>query len=270
MARRSQVGVVGASGFGGTELLRLLHRHPHLEVAVRMASSRAGEPLRGLAPNIPPALEGDSLLEPVDPSRLADLDLVLLGTPDEVSLELAPPLVAAGTRVVDLSGAFRLSASDYGTWYGRTHAARALARGGATAATYGLTEHARDVVRAAVLVANPGCYPTATLLGLRPLIDLIHPDGIVVSAVSGTSGAGRSTRDGLQFSVAHGDVVASGAPSHRHTVEVETHLGARGEPSPIVFTPHLVPIARGLLATASARLLDGITQADVDDVLGCA
>jgi N-acetyl-gamma-glutamyl-phosphate reductase len=266
VARR--VGVVGASGFGGAELLRLLARHPAIEVAVAAAAGSAGRPLRDLAPGFPPALGGADLLEVPDLARLAELDLVLLATPDEASMELAPALVAAGTRVVDLSGAFRLTAADYAGWYGRPHTAPAHARDGATAAVYGLTEWSREAIASARLVANPGCYPTATLLALRPLRDLVEPGGTVVTAVSGTSGAGRSTREDLQASVVLGDVVAYGAPSHRHTVEIETHLGAGG--APIAFTPHLVPVARGMLVTASAVLRDGVSQSDVDAALDAA
>jgi N-acetyl-gamma-glutamyl-phosphate reductase len=263
-----RVGVVGASGFGGSELLRLLARHPALEVAAVAAAGSAGRPLRDLAPGFPPALGGADLLEAPDLDRLGALDLVLLATPDEASLALAPPLVAAGTRVVDLSGAFRLAPSAYEAWYGRPHTAPAHARGGADAAVYGLTEWDRDGIAAARLVANPGCYPTATLLALRPLVDLVEPDGLVVNAVSGTSGAGRTAREDLQASVVLGDVVAYGAPSHRHTVEIETHLGAGA--APLAFTPHLVPVARGMLVTASAVLRPGVGQDAVDAALDAA
>ncbi len=262
------VGVVGASGFGGAELLRLLGRHPAIEVAVRAAAGNAGRRLGDVAPGFPPGAGGDVELEAPDLARLAVLDLVLLATPDEVSLELAPALLGAGTRVVDLSGAFRLAAAAYSTWYGRAHTATQHAADGPAAAVYGLTEWARDEVAAARLVANPGCYPTATLLGLRPLVDLVEPDGVVVNAVSGTSGAGRSTREDLQASVVLGDVVAYGAPSHRHTVEIETHLGAGA--TAVAFTPHLVPVARGMLVTASAVLRPGVGQADVDAALADA
>ena len=262
------VGVVGASGFGGAELLRLLARHPAVDVVERAAAGNAGRRLGDLAPGMPPSAGGDEVLSAPDVDRLAGLDLVLLATPDEASLELAPALVAAGTRVVDLSGAFRLAAADYGRWYRRPHTAPDWAADGTDPAVYGLTEWARDAVAGARLVANPGCYPTATLLGLRPLVDLVEPEGVVVNAVSGTSGAGRTTRDDLQASVVLGDVVAYGAPSHRHTVEIETHLGAAG--TPVAFTPHLVPVARGMLVTASAVLRPGVGQADVDAALADA
>jgi N-acetyl-gamma-glutamyl-phosphate reductase len=261
------IAIVGASGYGGTELLRLLSRHPGLTLHSLAGASSAGATLRSVAPNIPDSAGGDRVLEPVDVERLAQADVVVLGTPDEVSLELAPQLVAAGTRVVDLSGAFRLSAATFSSWYGRAHTAPEHAADGATPAVYGLTEHAREALAAASLVANPGCYPTATLLPLIPLMDLVEPDGIVVSAVSGTSGAGRSSRADLQASVVHGDVVAYGAPSHRHTAEIEAYLVPGGASAPVVFTPHLVPMARGIHATISARLVAGTTQHALDDAL---
>jgi N-acetyl-gamma-glutamyl-phosphate reductase len=264
-------------------LLRLLDRHPELEVVSLAAASKAGAQLRALAPNIPPSSPsradarpdggaqradgGERVLEPVDLEVLARADLVFLSTPDEVSLEIAPALVAEGTRVVDLSGAFRLSSADFATWYGRPHDAAHLASGGATPAVYGLTEHARDAVASAQLVANPGCYPTASLLPLIPVMGLIEHEGIVVNAVSGTSGAGRSSRDSLQAAIVHGDVVAYGAPSHRHTAEIEAHAQPGGLASPIVFTPHLVPMSRGILATISAPLRPGVGQDELDEAL---
>ena len=261
------IAIVGASGYGGTELLRLLARHPSLEVDAIAGASSAGMPIREIAPNIPDGAGGRRVLEAVDVDRLASADVVVLGTPDEVSLEIGPQLVAGGTRVVDLSGAFRLDAAAFATWYGREHGAPAFASDGATPAVYGLTEHVRAALPGAALVANPGCYPTATLLPLIPLVPLIAPEGIVVSAVSGTSGAGRSSRADLQASVVHGDVVAYGAPSHRHTAEIEAHLGPDGAQAPVVFTPHLVPMSRGIHATVSAVLQPGVTHSDIDDAL---
>jgi len=264
------IAIVGASGYGGTELIRLLARHPDLAVHSVVGASSAGAMLRSVAPNIPPSAGGDTVLEAVDVDALAAADVVVLGTPDEVSLELAPQLVAAGTRVVDLSGAFRLSAGAFASWYGREHSAPSFAADGATPAVYGLTEHARARIADAALVANPGCYPTAALLPLIPLAELIEPDGIVVSAVSGTSGAGRSSRADLQAAVVHGDVVAYGAPSHRHTAEIEAQLVPGGAHAPIVFTPHLVPMSRGILATISAVLRPGVGQEWIDGALHAA
>jgi len=264
------IAIVGASGYGGTELLRLLARHPELQVHSVAGASSAGSALRSIAPNIPASAGGDVLLETVDVEQLASADVVVLGTPDEVSLDLAPQLVVAGTRVVDLSGAFRLSAQSFTEWYRHEHTAPEHATDGPEPAVYGLTEHARAELATATLVANPGCYPTATLLPLIPLAGLLEHEGIVVSAVSGTSGAGRTSRPDLQASVVHADVVAYGAPSHRHTAEIEAHLVPGGWASPIVFTPHLVPMARGIHATISAKLRAGVDEGAVSEVLRTA
>lgn len=261
------IAIVGASGYGGTELLRLLARHPDLELVGVAGASSAGSTVRSAAPNIPASLGGERVLETVDVGALSAADVVVLGTPDEVSLELAPALLQAGTRVVDLSGAFRLDAATFSDWYGRPHSAPDHAQDGRLPSVYGLTEYARSALPDATLVANPGCYPTATLLPLIPLMGLVEPGGIVVSAVSGTSGAGRSARADLQAAVVHGDVVAYGAPSHRHTAEIEAHVVPGGLSTPIVFTPHLVPMSRGILATISAVLRDGMGQRDVDAAL---
>lgn len=245
-------GVVGASGYGGAELLRLLAAHPAIDVAVVAAHSQAGAPIGALYPN----LAGERAFDPVDPERLVGLDVVFLATPHGPALELGASLHDAGTRVVDLSAAFRLDADGFATWYGEPHPRPDLAP-----AVYGLTEHARATIATATLVANPGCYPTATLLGLLPVAGLVDPATIVVDAKSGTSGAGRAAKDHLHFSHVHGDLVAYGAPGHRHTGEIERWLAVLGgtAPAPITFTPHLVPMSRGLLSTVHATL-----QPDVD------
>jgi N-acetyl-gamma-glutamyl-phosphate reductase len=259
-AARTRLGLVGASGYGGTEFLRLVAAHPTIEVAVVAAASRAGERVSDVAPN----LLDDRVLEPVDPDRLTGLDVVVLATPHGPSLELAPLLLAAGVRVVDLSGAFRLGATDFGAWYGEPHPAPELAADGASAAVYGLTEWNRPAIADAALVANPGCYPTASLLALAPLAGLVEPGSVVIDAMSGTSGAGRSASDHLSASSVGGDVVAYGAPTHRHTIEIEHGLATLARSlGPVGFTPHLVPMPRGLLATVSARLSPGVGADEV-------
>lgn len=258
MAHR--VGVVGASGYGGAELLRLLAAHPALDLAVVAARRRAGDSVAAVAPNLP----GDRAFTAVDLEELAGLDLVFLAAPHAAALELGATLHDAGARVVDLSAAFRLEPDGFATWYGQDHPRPDL-----TPAVYGLTEWQRQAVAGARLVANPGCYPTAALTGLLPLAGLIEPDGVVIDAKSGTSGAGRTTKEALQFSEVHGDLVAYGAPTHRHTGEIEHWLGAlAGRPRPTVsFTPHLVPMARGLLATCYAHLAAGAGAGDVQAAL---
>lgn len=253
------IGIVGASGYGGGELLRLLADHPAIGAAVVAAHSSAGRPVAATFPN----LAGDRTFDEVDVDRLAALDAVVLATPHGVSLELAPLLVEHGTPVVDLSGAFRLPPALFAEWYGEEHPHPGLAP-----AVYGLPEHHRAAVRGAPLVANPGCYPTATQLALRPLLPLVEAGTVVVDAMSGTSGAGRSPGDHLHFAHVDGSVTAYGAPGHRHTGEIEHWLAASGhDPGAVQFTPHLLPVTRGLLATCTARLRAGVGQADVEEAL---
>jgi N-acetyl-gamma-glutamyl-phosphate reductase len=261
-----RIGIVGASGYGGAELLRLAAAHPALDVAVVAAHSQAGEPVASLFPN----LAAERRFDAIDVDQLAGLDLVFLATPHGPALGLGAELADRGTRVVDLSAGFRLPADDFATWYGETHPRPDLAPGadgghGRGRAAYGLTEHAREAVREATLVANPGCYPTAALTGLVPLAPLLLPGSVVVDGKSGTSGAGRAAKDPLHFSHVHGDLVAYGAPGHRHTGEIEIWLTALGgiDLGPVSFTPHLVPMARGLLATAYGGVREGV---DADDV----
>jgi N-acetyl-gamma-glutamyl-phosphate reductase len=259
------VGIVGASGYGGVELLRLLAGHPQLDVEVIAAHSQAGAPIASLFPN----LAGERVFDDVDADRLRGLDLVFLATPHGPALDLGAALAAAGTRVGNLSAPFWLPPADFGTWYGEEHPRPDL-----TPAVYGLPEWNRDAVVDATLVANPGCYPTATLLGLLPLAPLLAPGTITIDAKSGTSGAGRAAKDNLHFSHVHGDLVAYGAPTHRHTGEIEHWLAALQPAAPalgaVSFTPHLVPMARGLLATCYATLQDGVTADEVAAALADA
>ncbi len=262
------VGVVGASGYGGAELLRLLDGHPALEVGVVSAHRHAGQAVVDLFPN----LRTDAMFVEPDVDALASCDLIFLATPHAAAMELAGAMHDTGTPVVDLSAAFRLDPADFAAWYGETHLHPNLApsrrgqRGSQVApAVYGLSEWNRPAIRDAAIVANPGCYPTAALLALLPLAHLVLPDTIVIDAKSGTSGAGRRVQESLHHPHAHDDVAAYGAPRHRHTIEIEhwiTALGGR-ELGPVSFTPHLVPMARGLLATCYARLREDVTADDV-------
>lgn len=257
-----RVGIVGASGYGGAELVRLLAGHPALQVATVAAHSQAGEPVTAAFPNLV-SLHGARSFDMVDLDTLAGLDLVFLATPHDASIELGAALHDTGTPTVDLSAAFRLDPDGFATWYGAPHPRPDL-----LPAVYGLPELHRAQLREAALIAAPGCYPTATLLALAPLAGLLAPDSIVVDAKSGTSGAGRAAKEHLQFSSVHGDLVAYGAPAHRHTGEIEQWLP--GGLGPISFTPHLVPMSRGLLATCYATLRPGVTPGQVEDALSDA
>jgi len=254
-----RVGIAGATGYAGQELLALLARHPDVRVETAMSSSAssASRPLPRLA------RLWDGQVEPLDPGRLArDIDVVFLAVPEAAAAELAPPLVDDGVRVIDLSGAFRIRSDEARSrWYPATGA---LPDG----AAYGLTELYRSAVRGATLVANPGCYPTAALLALMPLAaaGLLDPsDGVIVDAKSGISGAGRAATDRTHFSENHGSVSAYGVFAHRHVAEMEQELG-----SAITFVPHLVPLDRGILETIYVRTAPGATAARIADALETA
>jgi N-acetyl-gamma-glutamyl-phosphate reductase len=244
------VGVVGGSGYGGAELLRLLAGHPSFKIRTIGAGRSAGRDLAEVFPHL--GMSGP--LAPAHPEAFEGCDVVFLATPDEVSLELAPALSGGVGLVVDLSAAFRLDAGVYERTYARPHTAAAL-----TPAPYGLPELFRDGLPGRTLVAGPGCYPTAALLALAPLAGLVDPASVVIAGLSGTSGAGRGLRDDLHASHAVGNVSVYGAPSHRHTPEIEAGwaaLAALDEVAPVTFTPHLVPLSRGLHCTVTAMLCD--------------
>lgn len=251
-----RVGIVGASGYAGAELLRLLDGHPDLEIGAIAANSEARRPVAELFPN----LRHHGTFDMVDVEALADHDLVFVATPDGPAMDLVPELVARGTRVVDLSAAFRLPADTFAEFYGRGHGHPAH-----TPATYGLTEFTRDEVAGATVVANPGCYVTTALLSLVPVADLLDLSTLVVDGKSGTSGAGRGMKPGMHVSHVTGSVAAYGVPGHRHTGEIEVHLaGLAGVTRPsITFTPHLMPMVRGLLTTSVARLAEGAAEDDL-------
>jgi N-acetyl-gamma-glutamyl-phosphate reductase len=244
-----RVGVAGATGYAGLELLRRLARHPHADLKCAMASG-ASEAKRL------PALARiwDAPVEPLDINRLgSETDAVFLALPDTLAAEIAPVLADRGARVFDLSGAFRLrDRALRQRWYPHT---------GDTSlpVVYGLTERRRLELASAKLVACPGCYPTAAVLALQPLVaaSLIEP-GIVIDAKSGVSGAGKTPTERTHFSECHGSISAYGVFAHRHAAEIEQELG-----TPVTFVPHLVPLDRGIFETIYARLRSGVDEAAV-------
>src|SRR5579875_52181 len=240
-----KAGVVGASGYLGGELLRLLAGHPAFEVEAVQADSSAGAPLGELHPGLAPAYAG-RVLEALDPAALVGLDVVFVAVPAGRSHAIVPPLLGEVRCVVDLGADFRLrDASAYERWYGFTHGAPDLLG----RAVYGLPELFRPALRGADLVAAPGCYPTAACLALAPLLSAgaIDRAGIVVDAASGTSGAGRSLTAATHHAAANESFCAYSLVNHRHTPEMEQVLGAE-----LLFTPHLAPMTRGILATCYA------------------
>jgi N-acetyl-gamma-glutamyl-phosphate reductase len=253
------VGVIGGSGYGGAELLRLLSTHPAHKVRVVAGGRAAGRRVGDVFPQLLASEVGDHVVVEASADALADCELIFSATPHAVSLELLPGLLADGRVVVDLSGAFRLPADAYPTWYGMDHTAAAL-----TPAVYGLPELWRDDLVGAQLVAGPGCYPTAALLALAPLAELAGEGPVAVTGMSGWSGAGRGLRDDLHASHATANVAAYGAPHHRHTPEIaQQYTALGGDAGRLTFVPHLVPMARGEAVTCTVPLADGVTAADV-------
>jgi N-acetyl-gamma-glutamyl-phosphate reductase len=263
-------GIIGASGFTGAELLRLLALHPGIDVAVATADSQAGTAAAELYPSLAAAYP-DLPLRAFDPASAQDvaavdgLDVVFLGLPHQASMALAPHLIGRVGCVVDLSAAYRLrDASLYPQWYGFEHDQPELL----ASAVYGLPERHRDALAAARLVATPGCYVTAATLALAPLLDagLLRRTGLIVDAASGVSGAGRAPKPDTTFCAVDENLTAYGLLDHRHTPEIEQNLeacgsraslGASDQRVSVLFTPHLAPMNRGILATCYARPADG-------------
>jgi N-acetyl-gamma-glutamyl-phosphate reductase len=250
--------VVGASGYTGAELLRLLAGHPEIDVALVTAESNAGALVRDLYPSLAPAY-GDLAYEKATPSELDGFDVVFLGLPHGESQRVVPELVDTVGHLVDLAADFRLPQADYEHWYGEAHDAP----GFLDRFVFGLPELYRADVVAARHVAAPGCYPTTASLALAPLLAdaVIEPTGIVVDAASGVSGAGRGLKATSLFAEVDENFTAYGLLTHRHTAEMElalTHVA--GTSVQVLFTPHLAPMTRGILATCYGRpAVDGLS-----------
>jgi N-acetyl-gamma-glutamyl-phosphate reductase len=248
-----RVGVAGATGYAGLELLRRLSRHPGADLQFAMASG-ASEAKRL------PALAKvwDKPVEPLDVDRLASgTEAVFLAVPETLAAELGPAIASRGPRVFDLSGAFRLrDTAERQRWY--PHSPAELIN-----VAYGLTERRRCELADARLIACPGCYPTAAVLALQPLVagGLLEP-GIIIDAKSGISGAGKTPSERTHFSECHDSLSAYGVFAHRHAAEIEQELGV-----PVTFVPHLVPLNRGIFETIYARLRPGVDGAAVEAAL---
>jgi N-acetyl-gamma-glutamyl-phosphate reductase len=262
----TSVGIVGASGFTGAELLRLAAQHPNFEVKLATGDSQAGTPIAELYPSLAAAY-GDATFASYDPAAVDGLDLVFLGLPHGASQGVVPDLIGRVGAVVDLAADFRLVDADlYPTWYGEEHTRPDLLG----TFTYGLPELFRPEIQAADLVAAPGCYVTTATLALAPLLQhgLVEPTGIVVDAASGVSGAGRPPKPTTAFCTVDEDFTAYGLLTHRHTPEMEQALGrAAGTDVQLLFTPHLAPMNRGILATCYARPTGPTTTAELREVL---
>ena len=234
--------ILGASGYVGGELLRLLSRHGGIAPTRLFGDSKAGQKLGAVHPHLSGTVASLEV-ERFSLDALTDIDLVFAALPHGESQNWAEAILASGAKLVDLGADFRLDNSqDYARWYGEAHTAPHLL----DRFVYGIPELHRDAIRSADAVAAAGCYPTATILALKPLVDagLVEPDSLIVNAASGVSGAGRAVKEGTAFNTVDGSFVAYGLLNHRHTAEMEQALGAT-----VLFTPHLLPTTRGILAT---------------------
>lgn len=261
------IGIAGASGYGGGELVRLVDGHPEMEVAHLAAGSKAGLQLGDVHPHL---RNGERVLHELDPADMKHLDLVFLALPHGASAIPAMELLEHGVKVVDLGSDFRLNTPErYDDAYGGGHPHPDQL--GAWA--YGLPELFRNDIVGADRVAVPGCFPTAVALATAPLVaaGLVEPQ-IIVSAVTGTSGAGRSVTEAMTFGAIDEGVRAYKVAEHRHRPEMEQAISeASGTDTTVVFTPHLVPMQRGILATCHALATDpGVGRAEVEDVLAKA
>jgi N-acetyl-gamma-glutamyl-phosphate reductase len=252
---KTKIGVLGASGYTGAELVRLLLCHPNSQVALLTAERRAGKPMAEVFAQFAPfALPTLSAIEDADWEKLS-LDVAFCALPHGTTQKVIKDLLARAprTKVIDLSADFRLSdPAAYARWYGHAHAAPDLQ----SEAVYGLTEVYRDKIKSSRLVANPGCYTTCAELPLIPLLKakLIDPDEIVIDAKSGTTGAGRAAREDMVFAEVSEGFHAYGVGHHRHMAELDQEFSrAAGRAVIVSFTPHLVPMNRGILATIYVR-----------------
>jgi N-acetyl-gamma-glutamyl-phosphate reductase len=262
--KKFNIGVIGASGYTGADLVRLALRHPNIEIAVLTANTHAGKPMGDVFPhlanqNLPDLVTNDEV-------DWAAIDAVFCGLPHATSQKVISAL-PEHLKIIDMSADFRLrNAETYAKWYGNTHSALELQK----IAVYGLTEHYRDAVANARLVACPGCYPTAALTLLLPVAGagVIDAHDLIIDAKSGVSGAGRSLKQNALFCEAGEGLSAYAVASHRHAPEIEQELSiAAGSDLVVNFTPHLVPMSRGEFLSVYARLANGASVSDVRNVL---
>ena len=263
---KQRVAVLGASGYTGAELVRILLQHPYVDIAALTADRNAGQPFSAVYPQFATQKQLPDLVKMEDLSY-DDIDVVFACLPHAKTQEIVAEL-PEHLKVIDLSADFRLFDTDvYEEWYGKPHSAKELQK----TAVYGLCELARDEIKGARLVANPGCYPTAAQLPLIPLLaeGLIRGEDIIIDAKSGTTGAGRSPKQGTLFCEVTDGIHAYGVASHRHAPEIEQGLNgaADGGDIKINFTPHLMPMNRGILETIYVKTTGGADAAKLKAAL---
>lgn len=256
--------IIGATGYTGSELFRILIHHPEVNIKEATSNSKAGKHITEIYPH----LKGlsDLMLTPTDDFDPETVDVVFLGLPHGISMDFVKKHGLEKTRIIDLSGDFRLSSPElYNEWYPREH----VYPEGYRHAVYGLPELFREEIRDAVLVANPGCYPTSSILPTAPLIkeELVDPKHIIIDAKSGITGAGAHAKPNTHFPYANDNFAAYGVKNHRHTPEIQdVNKRYSGMDSVVQFTPHLLPINRGILTTTYSILTKDINEAQLRNV----
>jgi N-acetyl-gamma-glutamyl-phosphate reductase len=260
-----KVGIVGGTGYTGVELLRLLAKHPAVEVVAITSRSEAGMPVSDLYPN----LRGYYDLAFSEPSEavLLGCDVVFFATPHGVAMEMTPKLIAAGVKVIDLAADFRIEDMEtFSNWYGLEHSCPDVT----SKVAYGLPELFRDQIRQAKVVANPGCYPTSILLAAVPLLrsGLVSLDGVVADGKSGVSGAGRGANVAMLGAEMSESFKAYGAKGHRHLPEMQEKLQQLvDQPVDLTFVPHLVPMVRGMESSVYLTLTADASEAALHSIL---
>lgn len=253
-----KVGILGATGYTGQELLRILNNHPEAEVVYIGSSTSAGKKIAEIYPHLT-----DSNTLTLEEEKVPDVDLLFMALPHGIAAARSEELLARGIKIIDLGADFRLQRPEvYEEWYKLKHPNTQILN----QAVYGLPELYRQEIKGRNLIANPGCYPTASLLSLVPLLQggLVQKEGIVIDAKSGVSGAGRGMNQALHFAEVNENFKAYGVGEHRHTPEIEQQLGlAAGSPVIINFTPHLVPMIRGILVTIYADVKGEISEKEL-------
>ncbi len=261
---RIRVGILGASGYTGAELVRLLSRHPQVEIRLLTADRQAGKPLAEVFPHLG-HLKLPALIK-IDEADWSGIDMVFCALPHGTTQEVIAKL-PRDLKIVDLSNDFRLAdVANYAQWFGHEHKAPDLQK----EAVYGLTELARPAIKSARLVANPGCYPTSAALPLIPLLASGEIQGadIIIDAKSGVSGAGRDAKQGSLYAEVSEGIHAYGIAGHRHVAEIEQELSAAAKKPVVVnFTPHLMPMSRGILSSIYVKLNNGATAEGLRETL---
>ncbi len=262
----TRIGIVGASGYGGSELVRFLVNHSSgLRIELATSETYSGQRVDSVLPHLRGFI--DLTFEALDIDALKErVDVVVLAVPHKVAMTFVPQIVAQGLRVVDFSADYRLTDSEtYSNWYHVEHTSPELIQN----AVYGLPERYREKIQEAEIVANPGCYPTSAILATMPLLKhkLIQLDTIIIDSKSGISGAGPKPKDTTHFPNRESNVVAYNIGKHRHTPEIEQELsGVAGQTVSVTFTPHLVPMARGILSTVYASLIESLDTESLLDI----